>query len=130
MIQGALISVVGFLALWGLAFFVSLILAPGKIDAGQEESITKLKATISALSAKPKISAAEQDQRRLVREKMAEFSPAEAEVVRFIFQHSAAVYDRLVEKFGEAVAQTATQKGILSGLVLDRRPRYDLSPVF
>jgi dsDNA-binding SOS-regulon protein len=127
-IQATVISILGFFALWGAAFFVYFFLAPGRIYSEQKGSIEELQKTISDLT--PKVSKQEQEQRRLVREKLAAFSAQEKDALRHILQHGSTHYDSLVKEFGHQVAQSVVAKGLNSNLIVRAHPMHDINPVF
>jgi len=129
-VQIAVISILGFLALWGVAYMAQLCLAPGKIHAEQQASIALLNETISVLNAQPKISEMEQAQRHLVAEKLATFLGPEIEALRYVLHHGRTHNIRLVEQFGDTVAETASRKAIIAGLINQAMPYYEINPPF
>jgi acetylornithine deacetylase/succinyl-diaminopimelate desuccinylase-like protein len=134
MIQGAVISVLGFFALWGLAFFVNLVLAPGRIDAEQQKSLNDSVAVIAELQqtlAAPKVSTAEKVQRDLLKEKLQYFSKEEKAVLEYIRQHGETDRDAIVKRFGFDVADNGVRKGVEHGLLFQGRGySYAVKPEF
>jgi len=134
MIQGAVISILGFFALWGLAFFVNLVLVPGKIDADQQRLLRDSQAMISQLRerlAAPKIPAWELERRNLISEKLAGFTDQERAVLRHILQHGEANPDTLVSLFGDKAVDRAIREGVILGLVLRvNATSYGVNPDF
>jgi hypothetical protein len=92
--QVAVISVLGFFALWGVLFFVSLIEAPSQLDAEKSEAHTKkfeieislrqhAENDLEKLRASTAVTFQQQQDRRTVEKAIADFSPDDKTFLRW-----------------------------------------------
>ena len=139
LMQVAVISLLLFFALWGIAFFVNLILVPGKLDSEIQEQLANCQRDLSEIQAekaKPRISIAEQKQRELVAAKLEGFTEQEREILEHLLLSGRQTNSQWMNSFPHLPWVPQTINRLLGADLVHRVPMigqshaYEVNPAF
>jgi hypothetical protein len=117
-VQVAIVSILGFLALWGIVFIVNLVISPARLDQQNRSEIEELKV------ARARSHPADEAKIAHVRSLLSEFSEGELGLVKWLLHTGETDRAKLAaSKCPDAAISGAIEKGLKNQLIRGRTDR-------